>query len=47
MAGSRHVPASLDRRVRERAGGCCEYCRLAQVSQEATFHIDHLDLILG
>ena len=23
-----HVPAALRRLVRERAGGCCEYCRL-------------------
>ena len=42
MAASRHVPASLDRRVRDRAGGRCEHCRLAQVAQEATFHIDHV-----
>ena len=42
MAASPRVPASLDRRVRDRAGGRCEYCRLAQVAQEATFHIDHV-----
>jgi tetratricopeptide (TPR) repeat protein len=39
---SRYVPASLDRRVRERANHCCEYCGLAQAGQEATFHIDHV-----
>jgi len=40
-AGSpRHVPASLERRVRERATNCCEYCGIAQAGQEATFHID-------
>lgn len=37
-----HVPASLQRRVRERAGERCEYCRIAQVGQEATFHVDHV-----
>ena len=41
MSGSQ-VPASLQRRVRLRAGDRCEYCRLAQASQEATFHIDHI-----
>lgn len=28
--------------VRERAGGCCEYCRLAQSSSFARFHVDHI-----
>jgi len=41
-ASSRHVPASLDRRVRDRAGNRCEYCGIAQVGQEATFHVDHV-----
>jgi hypothetical protein len=36
------VPAKLRRFVIERALGRCEYCRLAQVGQEATFHIDHI-----
>ena len=40
--GSRNIPASLDRRVRNRAGNRCEYCRIAQTGQEATFHIDHI-----
>jgi hypothetical protein len=26
--------------VRQRAGDCCEYCRLPQWSQEAIFHVD-------
>jgi len=26
----------------ERAQGRCEYCRLAQQGQEATFHVDHV-----
>lgn len=39
---SEHVPASMQRRVRDRAGMRCEYCRIAQEYQEATFHIDHV-----
>jgi len=27
--------------VRERAGNCCEYCRLSEASQTVPFHIDH------
>lgn len=38
----RRVPARLRRRVLRRAGGRCEYCRLAQEGQEATFHLDHI-----
>jgi hypothetical protein len=38
----RQVPASLQRRVRLRAGDRCEYCRLSQAGQEATFHVDHV-----
>jgi len=37
-----HVPARLVRQVRKRAGDLCEYCRLPQSCQEATFHIDHV-----
>ena len=45
---SGHIPAQLVRQVRERAGEACEYCRVPQVSQEATFHVDHiLPRILG
>ena len=36
------VPARLRRQVARHAGGRCEYCGLAQVGQEATFHIDHI-----
>lgn len=39
---SKHIPKSLSDLVRERAAGLCEYCRLSQLSQEATFHIDHI-----
>jgi len=41
MSGGQ-VPISLQRRVRLRAGDRCEYCRIAQASQEATFHVDHV-----
>lgn len=41
MSGGQ-VPVSLQRRVRLRAGDRCEYCRIAQASQEATFHVDHV-----
>ena len=37
-----YLPAQLERHVRKRAGGACEYCLLPQESQEATFHIDHI-----
>jgi hypothetical protein len=36
------IPAALAREVIERAGDRCEYCRLSQLGQEATFHIDHV-----
>ena len=39
---STYIPAGLIERVRARAGGSCEYCRLPQASQEATFHVDHI-----
>ena len=36
------VSVGLRLRVIRRAKGLCEYCRLHQVGQEATFHIDHV-----
>jgi len=39
---SAHIPLALRRLVVERARGRCEYCRLAQAAQEATFHVDHV-----
>ena len=36
------IPAHLRHQVVERAHNRCEYCGLAQDSQEATFHIDHV-----
>ncbi|HXG65932.1 MAG TPA: HNH endonuclease signature motif containing protein [Blastocatellia bacterium] len=38
----RHIPAKLRRLVIKRSDGRCEYCHLSQISQEATFHIDHV-----
>jgi hypothetical protein len=39
---SEYIPLSLQRRVRNRAAERCEYCRIAQANQEATFHVDHV-----
>jgi HNH endonuclease len=36
------VPAKLDRRVRERAKGVCEYCQLSQVVYPLSFEVDHV-----
>ena len=36
------IPVRLRRLVVLRAGDRCEYCRLAQKGQEATFHLDHI-----
>jgi len=36
------ISPDLHAEVVLRAGHRCEYCRLAQVGQEATFHIDHV-----
>jgi HNH endonuclease len=41
------ISATLRRQVIERAGNHCEYCRLAQTGQEATFHIDHVVPVVG
>jgi hypothetical protein len=32
----------LRQAVIDRAGNRCEYCRISQFAQEATFHIDHI-----
>jgi hypothetical protein len=39
---SAYVPRALLQLVRRRARDRCEYCRLPQFAQEATFHIDHV-----
>lgn len=36
------VAGRVRRLVVARAGGRCEYCKLAQDGQEATFHVDHV-----
>jgi 5-methylcytosine-specific restriction endonuclease McrA len=36
------MDAALDRRVRQRAGGRCEYCRLPQAGTQVPFEIDHI-----
>jgi hypothetical protein len=36
------IPASLRRLVIQRSDNRCEYCKISQVSQVATFHIDHI-----
>jgi 5-methylcytosine-specific restriction endonuclease McrA len=40
---SGYIPAVLARLVRRRALDVCEYCGLPQASQEAAFHIDHIE----
>jgi hypothetical protein len=34
--------AEIERDVRQRAGDRCEYCRMHQALQGATFHIEHV-----
>ena len=36
------IPVYLRRLVIQRAGNRCEYCRISQIGQVATFHIDHI-----
>jgi HNH endonuclease. len=36
------LPASLADSVKARAGGRCEYCRMSQSLQGATFHFEHV-----
>lgn len=37
-----HIPLLLRKLVVRRAHNRCEYCRLSQKGQEATFHVDHI-----
>src|SRR5258707_14700367 len=37
-----HIPTRLRRLIIRRSLNRCEYCRLDQTGQEATFHIDHI-----
>ena len=36
------IPGDVARIVRQRAGNRCEYCRMHQSLQGATFHIEHV-----
>lgn len=36
------VPKPLDHAIRERARGRCQYCRMHQSIQGASFHIEHV-----
>lgn len=33
---------TLRREVRQRAGGCCEYCKLSAEDSAVPFHVDHV-----
>lgn len=37
-----NISDTLRRLVVERADNRCEFCRLSQLGQEATFHVDHV-----
>ncbi len=37
-----YVSASLRRLVTERAGGCCEYCRMRDDTSDRRFQIEHI-----
>ncbi|GAB2773663.1 hypothetical protein GCM10027175_09360 [Hymenobacter latericoloratus] len=37
-----YIPAAMRRQVAERAGYCCEYCRLAEADMFLGCHIDHV-----
>lgn len=36
------MDAALRELVRQRAGNCCEYCRLPQEVSELRFHVEHI-----
>lgn len=36
------IPASLRRLVIQRSDNRCEYCKISQLGQVATFHVDHI-----
>jgi len=36
-----HISEALREAVRQRAGGCCEYCQIPDEAQVATFPCDH------
>ncbi len=36
------ITAAQRRAVIQRAGDCCEYCRLTEIDELAPFHVDHI-----
>jgi hypothetical protein len=36
------IPKAIRKRVFDRDGGRCRYCRLAQIGQAAVFHVNHV-----
>lgn len=36
------MDATLENRVRQRAGGCCEYCQLPEKCASTPFEVDHI-----
>jgi HNH endonuclease len=39
---SRNIPYVLRQQVAERAGFCCEYCKIPEAILASVFHIDHI-----
>jgi 5-methylcytosine-specific restriction endonuclease McrA len=37
-----YVPVRLRELTIERAGGCCEYCRVTQTYSDVAFHVEHI-----
>ncbi len=37
-----YVPAKLRELIIQRAGGCCEYCRVSQESSDISFQVEHI-----
>ena len=37
-----YISAQLRREIIDRAGNCCEYCRISQEDQLFAFEIDHI-----
>ncbi|MBB6049572.1 HNH endonuclease [Armatimonas rosea] len=37
-----YIPTELRRRVRERAGNCCEYCKIREITTLLGCEVDHI-----
>lgn len=37
-----YVSVALRQYVMERAGGCCEYCRISERDRDYSFHVEHI-----